>query len=225
MGTSANPPPTGAGARTLNGTANQGGWDPSFNASLTATTAALVVALKCNATYQSWTDAPGATEGLPMNCVTWYEAMAFCAWDGGFLPTEAEWNYAAAGGSDQRAYPWSNPASDLTIDCSHANYGTGTASCVNPPNGAVNRVGSESPTGDGKWGQADLAGNVYEWTLDADQYSNPCTDCADLTTEGYRVLRGGSFENSASSLRGALRGFDSSGVRYFSFGLRCGRTP
>ena len=109
--------------------------------------------------------------------------MAFCAWDGGFLPTEAEWNYAAAGGSEQRVYPWSNPASSLAIDCSYANYVDATGACVNPPNGAVNRVGSESPAGDSKWGQADLAGNVYEWTLDyfASLYGNPCNDCADLT--------------------------------------------
>ncbi len=48
----------------------------------------------------------GSNENQPINCVTWYEAFAFCISDGGYLPTAAEWNYAAAGGSDQRAYPF-----------------------------------------------------------------------------------------------------------------------
>jgi formylglycine-generating enzyme required for sulfatase activity len=57
---------------------------------LVANTAALVTAVKCSSTYQPWTDAPGANENKPMSCVTWYEAMAFCIWDGGYLPTVNE---------------------------------------------------------------------------------------------------------------------------------------
>lgn len=227
MGTQASPPTPGTGARTLNGMANQGGWDAAWTPSLTANSAALVAAVKCSATYQSWTDTPGANEALPMNCITWFEMFAFCAWDGGFLPTEAEWNYAAAGGNEQRAYPWSNPASSLAIDCSYANYYNGTAYCTNPPNGAVNRVGSESPKGDGKYGQADLAGNVWEWTLDwlASPYSNPCTDCAELTPATLRVFRAGYFGVDASALRGALRFGAGATGRRLDVGVRCARTP
>src|SRR5262249_42064726 len=129
MGTQASPPANGAGARTLNGMANQGGWDPTWTANLPADVGQLGAAGDCTPPLNSWTDTPGANEVLPMNCITWYEAFAFCVWDGGFLPTEAERSYAAAGGNEQRAFPWSNPASSLTIDCSYANYNNVTK-CV-----------------------------------------------------------------------------------------------
>jgi formylglycine-generating enzyme required for sulfatase activity len=44
-----------------------------------------------------WTSTAGNNENRPMICVTWYQAYAFCIWDGGFLPSETEWEYAAAG--------------------------------------------------------------------------------------------------------------------------------
>ncbi|WP_438023210.1 formylglycine-generating enzyme family protein [Sorangium sp. So ce233] len=50
----------------------------------------------------------GENEARPIRCVSWSVAFAFCAWDGGRLPTEAEWNHASAGGSEQREYPWGN---------------------------------------------------------------------------------------------------------------------
>jgi formylglycine-generating enzyme required for sulfatase activity len=227
QGTQAQPPAAGAGARTLGGVPGSGGWDPAWNASLAADSTAFVAALKCDATFQTWTDAPGANEALPMTCLNWYEAFAFCAWDGGFLPTEAEWNYAAAGGSEQRAYPWSSPASSVTIDCAHANHRsapTAAAFCVNPPTGGVNRVGSESPQGDGKWGHADLAGNVYEWVLDwyASPYPQPCDDCATVSGGTYRGLHGGDFAD-ISTARSAFRGNQTPSVRVYVFGVRCAR--
>ncbi len=228
MGTQANPPMAGAGARA---NIAMSGWDASWNASLTANTAALTADVQCDATFQTWTDPASANENRPMNCITWFEAMAFCAWDGGFLPTEAEWNYAATGGDEQRAYPWSNPAADLTtLDGMHASYNDGT-SCVGDGMAGCQvtdliAVGTK-PAGDGRWRQSDLAGNVLEWVLDwyASQYKTTCMNCADTTPASYRVIRGGSFFNGAAFLRAGNRDYNAPAFRYVNFGVRCARKP
>ncbi|MDB4958349.1 MAG: hypothetical protein JWO36_5918 [Myxococcales bacterium] len=223
MGTVQNPPPANAGGRMLNGLASQGGWDPSWNGHLPADTAGLIAELNCDATRQSWTNAPGANESKPINCINWYVAMAFCVWDNGFLPTEAQWMFAAGGGSEQRAYAWSNPPSSLAIDCTYANYNY----CVGSPNGSVNRVGSESPKGDGKWGQADLEGNLWEWALDwAAFYTNPCDDCANLTPALGRAKRGGYFRDVAGYVR-VQEDSESYAPDIFTLegGVRCARAP
>lgn len=214
-GTQSIPPGVGAGANPyLAGT----GWDTTYNASLTANTAALVAAIKCTGT--TWTDAVGANENLPMNCITWFEAFAFCAWDGGFMPTEAEWNLAASGGTEQRAYAWSNPPGSVTIDNTYAAYGLSA-----PP-----LVGSVSPKGDGRFGQSDMPGSVFEWTLDwfANPYSvNPCTNCANLTMPSVspgRVIRGGAFSSSSSGdLRSAIRQYVPASTRGNYLGSRCAK--
>jgi formylglycine-generating enzyme required for sulfatase activity len=217
MGTQAKPPASGVGANPL---ISGSGWDSTWKTNLAATTAALTTKLKCQTGYQTWTDTVGSNESMPVNCLDWYTAFAFCAWDGGRLPTEAEWNYAASGGSEQRYYPWSSPPTSTTIDDSYAVYCGGLCFPLN--------VGSKSPTGDGRWGQSDLAGNVVEWTLDwYDTYQVSCNNCADITdtTASLRVIRGGNFFNSASYLRSASRYSNVLPWGYYSFnGARCART-
>jgi formylglycine-generating enzyme required for sulfatase activity len=204
------------------------GWDVGWDSLLPAGAAALKTAVKCEPTFNTWTDGPGANEHLPMNCLDWYVAFAFCAWDGGRLPTEAEWNYAAAGGGGadgQRVYPWSKPPSSTTIDSTYAVYGCGPdGSCAFSD---VQAVGSKSPKGDGKWGQADLGGSLWEWVLD--WYENPydpsCDDCANLTPSSDRVIRGGSFYVDAPELVSSFRDDFEPARRSRGITARCARTP
>ena len=56
-----------------------------------------------------------ALDAKPLNCVPWHVLFAFCAWDGGRLPTNAEWGFAASGGSEQRAFPWGTPPADQMV--------------------------------------------------------------------------------------------------------------
>lgn len=228
MGTQASAPMANAGAHAkIAGS----GWDTTWNQYLAADKATLLADLACDATHETWTDTAAANENLPINCVSWYEAFAFCTWDGGYLPTEAEWNYAAAGGSFQRPYPW-GPAASTAIDCSHANYqsATGTYCTANANAGATDPVGSQDSSGNARWGHTDLAGNVYNWVLDwyETPYPTVCDDCANLTQSGTfgRVLRGGSYRELAPKLRTGFRYKNQpGGTRYADQGFRCARSP
>jgi formylglycine-generating enzyme required for sulfatase activity len=210
------------GGGGLNG-GSEGGWNPSWNSNLASTPTAWNSNLTfCGPTLDTWTASPGTSEDLPINCITWYEAYAFCIWDDAFLPSEAEWNYAAAGGSEQRAYPWSKPPMSTALGCSDANYSSGT-SCGQ----ATWKSGTASPTGDGRWLQADLAGNVQEWVLDSYQtnYPDPCRDCAVLGTGLLAMNRGGSFQDPPSALLASARPYDTPTYRSYTLGTRCARAP
>lgn len=197
------------------------GWDSSWNALLADSTGTLTTALACGA-QATWTTAAGSNEQKPINCVSWYEAQAFCIWDGGYLPSEVEWNYAEAGGDEQRVFPWSSPATSTAIDSTYASYNNGGGG------GAIKSVGSYSPKGDGRWGQADLVGNVSEWTLDylvdANTYVDPCTDCVQVNSaSGVRIHRGGNFGSPMNLLRVGSRPARNPTERSVGQGFRCAR--
>jgi len=216
-GAGANPNVPVAADASDNGT----GWQNAWNANLPATQAAFKTFLNCQSGYGTWTDNVGASENSAINCVNWHEAFAFCIWDGGRLPTEAEWEYAAAGGADNRLYPWGLTAPD----CTYANFNTGSAYCGPGGTDTVAPVGSYA-AGNGKWGHADLAGNVYEWTLDSygTYPTSATTNYVNITSSFSLVIRGGFFLYDARYLRSADRN-STPDVHNGSFGLRCSRTP
>ena len=203
------------------------GWQAAWNSHYHATREKLVSAIKCNSSYQTWRDSPSGTEQHPMNCVNWYEAFAFCAWDGGRLPTEAEWEKAAAGGDENRLYPWGMAEADITRASYECRY-DGKSGCTFAD---IAQVGS-FPAGQGRWGHKDLAGNLWEWVLDwyqRDWYAgqgNACIDCANLNqvSRDSRVVRGGVFASYATSLCAATRFSSAPTDRDYDGGFRCART-
>lgn len=177
----------------------------------------------------TWTNSEGTQENLPINFVNWYEAYAFCIWDGGFLPSESEWEYAAAGGSQQRKYPWG--ATPPGTGSQYAIYGDLYVSggpWVPGANVAVSniaRVGTATQ-GAGVWGQLDLSGNVNEWNLDEFvHYVEPCADCAYLSRGGQRVVKGGDYGLAESYLLPRSRLGNPPTTRNGVIGFRCARIP
>ncbi len=200
------------------------GWSTTWNAELPPTQAAMIARLT-NVGINTWTNNPGPNESKPLNWLDWYMVFAFCAWDGGRLPTEAEWNYAAAGGAEQRYRPWGT----LDLDPSYAVY---NCQADGSPLGAcalsdLPTVGSRSPKGDGRWGQSDLVGGVWEWNLDwfEDPLPTPCVDCANLVSSDHKSARGGSYSSADNRMNCVFRNTLEPLYRKYSVGGRCARNP
>jgi formylglycine-generating enzyme len=188
----------------------------------------------------------------PIVCVDWYTLFAFCAWDGGRLPTSAEWG-AAAGDDVGFTYPWGNdPMTNANVVTAlnafvgqWPNFTWGLSYRTAFDRGThVAPVGSKSAS---RYGLHDLGGNAMEWLLDSKIPSGTCTDCADLSNwkdptlawpngeakmsegdptwkdGGYRVVRGGSWEgHDVSNLKGTWNGIEA-GFTYHALGGRCAR--
>ena len=149
----------------------------------------------------------------PMNCVTWEQAKAFCGWAGARLPTEVEWEYAARG-TDGRRYPWGDEkpsAARLCWDGKDSDLGMmkRRGTCA---------VGAH-PAGASPFGLLDMAGNVWEWTVDL--YSE--TYDADRLGP-KRVVRGGTwFGFDARDVRSGYRFKERPDIEDYGTGFRCAR--
>jgi formylglycine-generating enzyme required for sulfatase activity len=218
------PPAPGAGEHPL---IPGSGWQPAWDAELLARDA-LLMQLHCHP-FATWTDDPGPNEQLPMTCANWYEMFLFCLWDGGRLPTEAEWEYAAAGGLGNRLYPWGGDPPGLGLVVFDCAWGGAPGVCEA---GDIAPVGS-APMGASVNGIRDLAGSMWEFTLDRysdvwyAQTGSTCVDCANLTeptTMGHTV-RGGAFNAPAADLRAARRDSIVPTWRAEYLGWRCARSP
>jgi len=164
---------------------------------------------------------PAALEMLhrPMPCLSWFAAFAFCLWDGGRLPTEAEWEFAATGGSDDRPYPWG--AADISL-------ATELADAMPEPE----PVGKHERAR-GRYGQDDLAGGVFEWVLDwyaPDFYSTAGLDCHDCANLSYGAMLSRSLRGAPdghvddSDFRSESRNSGAPGsTRFAPYGVRCAR--
>jgi formylglycine-generating enzyme required for sulfatase activity len=164
------------------------------------------------ATGREMPDAPNfnrgwANDGMPIVNLTWNDAHDFCAWAGGRLPTEAEWEYAARGGSTEAPYgpidglAWYNKNSD----------------------GQAHEVAQLRANG---FGLFDTLGNVWEWVndwYDGNYYSSsPRTDPPEPASGQSRVLRGGSWVDTPWNVRVSIRLRINPAYRSTSYGSRCG---
>jgi len=169
----------------------------------------------------------------PITCISWHDAKAYIGWlrdktgKAYRLPSEAEWEYAARGGTRSR-YPWGN---DLAPACDHANGHDETSLETNDFNwetlpcsdgfGLTAPVGSFAANG---FSLYDMTGNVAEWVEDG---YHPTYDGAPLDGRSWssadtslHVLRGGSWESEPRDLRSASRIWSRPGSRLNSSGFR-----
>lgn len=159
-------------------------------------------------------------ENYPINNVSWHGASAYCAWTGGRLPTEAEWEWAARG-ENGRIYPWGNEPPTEAVALFETNFDAFLP---------VNSL----PDGSSPFTIYHMAGSVWEWVADAYDAAYYQTSPPENPTgpeagiyEPERVLRGGGYDSPAEDLRVSNRqvGDARNILNIPNVGFRCAFTP
>lgn len=187
---------------------------------LCAGTGACEVPAVCGGTEADYED-PNVADH-PVVCVDWGEASAYCEWAGGRLPTEAEWEYAAAG-PDGRDYPWGDEFGAAATNYCDAGCRESHADPVFA-DGFERTAPAASLPGDVSWsGALDLGGNVAEWVGDwlGDYPPGPVADPTGSADGAERVIRGGSWKSPAVYSRTTLRAGADPRTRLSNLGFRC----
>jgi formylglycine-generating enzyme required for sulfatase activity len=162
-----------------------------------------------------WNDSRFNQPSYPVVGVTWFEACAYCAWlstqmGGNYrLPSEVEWE-ASGGGQDERIYPFGNE------------FDVGKCNTFETHIRRTTPVGV-FPDGRSREGIADLSGNVSEWTISSYlPYPYQAEDGKDNETQSAvrKVVRGGSWTESATAARIKYRQHVSVGLRLHYIGFR-----
>ena len=154
----------------------------------------------------------------PINVVDWEDAVDYCDWRGGRLPTEAEWEYAARG-PDGLFFPWGN-----TFEETYLNYEFAPEYVENEDITPTTKRVGDYPEGVSWVGAYDMSGNVFEWTssLAADYPYDPDDGRENMRdTTNHRILRGGSFQNGVANAGVTSRIDLNPRFGYNSVGFRC----
>ncbi len=149
---------------------------------------------------------PEGQGDAPVVWVSWHAARAYAAWAGKRLPTEAEWEYGARGGTSTRFW-WGNDFDEQRV--------------LTDPKAASTEQSRRTNT----WGIRDGAGSVWEWTSSIYRpYPYVATDGReDARAAGARTIRGGSRVNGEAFLRSANRSTEEAAGASDLIGFRCVR--